>query len=136
MTSEIITKLENAFSYDMSHEEACLQAGIARATLSNYLSKNPKFRERIELLRNQPFVYARKAWIDSFKDEKKPDVEAAIKYMERKKKDEFSLRQEVDQTTTLKIKTEQEEKIEKMLEENPEIRAKIDACIYGRTDKG
>lgn len=95
MTPEVISKLEDSFLYDMTHDEACLRAGISRSTLGLYLSENPEWRERVELLRNQPFTRARIAWINSFSDESKPNVDAAIKYLERKKKDEFSPRSEV-----------------------------------------
>lgn len=80
----------------MSNDEACLEAGISRACLYEYLSNNPKFKERVEMLKNRPVIIARKCVVDSLKD----DSDLSLKYLERKKKDEFSTKTEVEQNVT------------------------------------
>lgn len=88
---ERIEKLEEAFKLGCTDEEACLNADISTQALYKYQERNPKFLERKRLLKNNPFVLARTSIINAFKD----DPNLALKYMERKKKDEFSLRQEL-----------------------------------------
>lgn len=95
MTPETIEKLEQAFLLGCSDREACLMADIAPATLYKYQEKNPEFVDRKEQLKQQPFIQARQAVISSFKR----DPNLALKYLERKKKDEFSLRTETDVTS-------------------------------------
>ena len=95
MTPETIEKLEQAFLLGCSDREACLMADIAPATLYNYQEKNPEFVDRKEQLKQSPFIKARQAIISSFKR----DPNLALKYLERKKKDEFSLRTETDVTS-------------------------------------
>ena len=95
MTPETIEKLEEAFLLGCSDREACLMADIAPATLYKYQEKNPEFTERKEQLKQSPFIKARQAVISSFRR----DPNLALKYLERKKKDEFSLRTETDVTS-------------------------------------
>jgi hypothetical protein len=90
LTPETIQKLEEAFALGCTDLEACLYAGISKSTLYNYQEKNPKFVERKEELKETPVLLARTTVINSLK--KNPDM--AMKYLERKKKDEFSLRVE------------------------------------------
>lgn len=90
VTRDVLNKLEEAYLLDCTDDEAALFAGICRATLYNYQKKNPEFVERKNLLKNDPFLKARKAVISGFVD----NPELALKYLERKKKDEFSLKVE------------------------------------------
>lgn len=95
MTPETIEKLEQAFLYGATDKEACLVAGISPAALYQYQEKNPKFTERKALLKEMPVYQAREAVIKAFRR----DPNLALKYLERKKKDEFSLRTETDVTS-------------------------------------
>ena len=90
MTQEIIAKLEQAYAMDCTDVEACLYADISHQTLYDYQKKCPEFVERKQALKNRPFLIARNTLIQGIKSD--PDL--ALKYMERKKKDEFSLRTE------------------------------------------
>lgn len=105
MTPEVLRLLEEAFEYDMTDEEACLHAGIGKSSLYEYQKENPKFTERKQELKNNPVRLARMVVIDSLKKrkikvitkegniaeiEKEGDTDVAMKYLERKKKDEFS----------------------------------------------
>lgn len=86
VTPDVLQKLEAAFSYDCTDEEACFQADISPSTLYNYQLANPDFLERKQILKARPVLKARKAIIESF--ENNPDM--ALKYLERKRKDEFA----------------------------------------------
>ena len=94
MTKETIDKLEEAFALGCTDLEASLFANIAPATLYNYQDKNEGFLERKTQLKETPVLKARASVISAF--EKSPDI--ALKYLERKKKDEFSLRRENEMT--------------------------------------
>ena len=75
---------------DCTDTEACLYADISPATLYNYQKEHPEFLERKNLLKEKPFLKARKTIIDNLD---KPEM--ALKYMERKKKKEFSPTMEI-----------------------------------------
>jgi hypothetical protein len=90
MCPEVIAKLEFAFSLGASQLEACLNAGISRSAYYEWLKKNPDRKDKFEQLRETPTYKARKTVVDALEE----NPELALKYLERKKKDEFSLRQE------------------------------------------
>lgn len=96
MTDDIIDKLEYAFSLGCSDNEACLHAGIAPATLYKYQEDNPKFTERKHLLKESPILLARQSVLKGLKDN--PDL--ALKFLERRKKDEFSTKVENEHKIT------------------------------------
>lgn len=95
MTPETIEKLEQAFLYGATDKEACLVADISPAALYQYQEKNPKFTERKALLKEMPVYQAREAVIKAFRR----DPKIAMQYLERKRKDEFSMRTETDVTS-------------------------------------
>ena len=88
----VISDLKTVWGYGGTDVEACLYAHISKAALNRYLEANPKLRDEKELLKETPILAARKSVIDGLKD----DHNLALKFLERKKKDEFSLR--VEQT--------------------------------------
>jgi len=91
ITQAVIEKLEEAFEWGCTDSEACLHAGCGRTTLYDYQAENPEFVERKNLLKEQPVRIARQAVVEALS--KSPDL--SLKFLERKKKDEFSLRSEV-----------------------------------------
>lgn len=95
MTKEVLTKLEEAFLIGCSDTEACFYAGISTRTLYRYEEQNEDFCRRKEELKSNPFLIARQAVIKEIENENNPKRgELAIKYLERTKRDEFSLRRE------------------------------------------
>lgn len=92
MTPEVVTKLEVAFSRDCSDTEACLFAGISRMTLHRYQEENPEFCDRKALLKDSLVLKARTNIAEKIE---KGDLETSKWYVERKKRAEFSTRQEV-----------------------------------------
>jgi hypothetical protein len=84
-TSEILQKLEEAFSMDCTDAEACLLANISPASLYNYQNKNKGFLDRKQALKQTPILKARTEVIKGMKGN--PNL--ALKYLERKLPQEF-----------------------------------------------
>ena len=91
ISKEVLQKLEEVFALGGSDREACLYAGISPSTLYNYQQTNNDFLERKELLKEQPILKARRTVIESISK----DPRLALMFLERKKREEFSLRTEV-----------------------------------------
>jgi len=83
---DVVQKLEEAFAYGCTDEEACVYADISRTALHNYQKKNKEFLNRKELLKQSPILLARQTVVTGIQID--PDL--ALKFLERKKKDEFS----------------------------------------------
>lgn len=90
MTPEVIDKLEEAFMWGCTDREACLNAGISEEALYLYQGKNPEFTKRKNMLKDEPIRLARESVVKGLKGN--PDL--ALRFLERKKKDEYSLRSE------------------------------------------
>ena len=95
MTKEVVCKLEEWFTMWFTDVEACLYADISKASLYEYCKLNPEFTDRKELLKEQPKMKA-KANITK-KIEEWDDYNSRW-YLERKAKNEFSLKVETDNT--------------------------------------
>lgn len=91
MTDIVVKKLEEAFSFGANDSQACFQAGISRETFYNYLEKFPNMRDRFDQLKDSPIFRAKRAVVLGFDG----NPELALKYLERKLKHEFSVRQEL-----------------------------------------
>jgi len=87
---DVLDKLEQAFALDCTIEEACLHANINPSTYYVWVKKDKKLSERFNALRNKPVLLARKTLVEGLKD----NPELSLKYLERKRKSEFSLRME------------------------------------------
>lgn len=88
MTELKVKKLEEAFALDCSVWEACFYADISKQTYYNRLEANPELVDRFEALREKPILTARQTVVKAIKIN--PDM--ALKYLERKRKAEFSTR--------------------------------------------
>lgn len=82
----MVKKLEEAFAIGCTDKEACLYADISERTLYTYQEKHPEFAQRKELLKEKPVLTARNTVVRSLQTD--PDI--ALKYLERKKSDEFA----------------------------------------------
>lgn len=91
MTQEVVAKLEHAFAYDTTVEEACLYAGISKNTYYDFLKIYPEFSNRVEELRQAAILVARRTVLSDVES----NPEMALRYLERKNKKEFSVRTEV-----------------------------------------
>lgn len=99
VTDEVLRKLEEAFAIGASDKEACFYADIVPSTLYKYQEKHPEFTERKDALKERPILMARQSVVNALAND--PDL--ALKYLERKRKSEFSTKTETD--TTLKLVT-------------------------------
>jgi len=93
ITEDVLAKLEFAFARSFTDVEASLYANISPATLYRYIDANPEFWERKETLKKQPNIQAKLNWYKKIESE---DYNASKDWLERKSRDEFSLKQEVD----------------------------------------
>lgn len=92
MTEDTLSKLKEAFLMGCTDTEACLFANdISPATLYKYQEENPVFSELKAQWKQNPIVKARTSVLKGIA--KNPQL--ALSFLERKLKNEFSLRQEV-----------------------------------------
>lgn len=94
MTDDVLQKLKLAYSVGSTNAEACAYAEIAESSLYLHLSQNPEFSEKIERWKQKPILKAKFELVKGLEG----NPELALKYLERKKKDEFSTRVESDIT--------------------------------------
>jgi hypothetical protein len=88
---EIVQKLKQAFLFGCDDLEACLYAGCSQRWLYNYQEAHREFVQEKEVWKQTPMLEARLTLLAAVTT----DPELALKFMERKKKKEFSTRQEV-----------------------------------------
>jgi hypothetical protein len=114
ITEEVLRKLEEAFAMGCTDLEACVFADIGKTALYEYQKENPAFAERKEQLKEKPFLLARQTIYSSL-----TGIEDAQWFMERKRKSEFSTRQEFTgkDGEAIQISVEKKEEINKALDE-------------------
>lgn len=93
MTEEALRKLEEAFSIGATDKEAIFIANISSSTFYDYCKVNPEFAERKEQLKDMPKYQARKNIVEKIN---KGDVPTSQWYAERKAKEEFSNRTDLN----------------------------------------
>lgn len=89
LTPETTQKLEEAFSIGADTPAACFYAEISEQTYYNWVKSFPELKEKFERLRQKPVLKAYQAIAKGL-----DNPELALKYLERKRKDEFSVRNE------------------------------------------
>lgn len=94
VTPDVIRKIEEVAALDGSVEEMAYYAGVHKQTIYTYFKNNPTFLDHVNDLRQRPILKARQTVVRSLEN---PDH--AFKYLERKRKQEFSPRIEQDITT-------------------------------------
>lgn len=80
-----LQKLEIAFGYGCTDEEACAFAKISPSTLYNYQQENPKFLEEKDGLKQMPNLQARKVVVEGMKS----DPSIGQWWLEKKLPNEF-----------------------------------------------
>lgn len=88
VTQEVVRKLEHAIAYDCTIKEACVYAGISRDTFYSFCKEYPTFSDRITELRNMSMILVRMTLVCGAIS----DPHMAMKYAERKRPQEFSLK--------------------------------------------
>ncbi len=101
MTKEVVEKLEMAFMNSFTDSEACLYAWIDKKTLYNYCDKYPEFSTKKESLKNKPSMKAKLNQVKRINGGNDKDVDQ--RWLERKSKKEFSVKQEIEQKTEMVI---------------------------------
>ena len=89
----VVQLCRQAWSLGCPDCEAAALAGISPAALSDYLSKHPKIAEEKEQLLQKPFLAARNAMVKAMAG---GDGDLALRYMERKKRKEFSTLSQIE----------------------------------------
>ena len=91
-TKELVGKLEYAFSIGATVTEACLYADISRDTYYEWTKADKELSDRFTELQSNPIFIARESVYKGI--QKDPDL--ALKFLERKKSDEFSTKSQQD----------------------------------------
>lgn len=103
LTDDVVGKLELGFAKGLNKTECCEFAGISRNALYDFLKKNPKFSNKIEVLQSHPSMKAKINIADRIEQ---GDVELSQWYLERKNPDEFSTKQNINASVTGVVKLE------------------------------
>ena len=103
MTPETILKLEKAFSYWLTDEEACFDVNVSTTAFYEYQANNPDFKERKEIYKKSPNIAAKKVWTDEING---GNYQASKEWLERRDKEHFSTRTEVEQNSKVELKVE------------------------------
>ncbi len=93
MTAGKLRKLEQGFLMGLSDRKCCAFADVSTTALYEYCTKHPKFAERKEQLKDSPAIQAQINVVTAINN---GDEDMSKWYLERKAKNEFSTKQEVD----------------------------------------
>lgn len=85
--------LEDAFSIGATDKEAIFLANISSSTFYDYCKEHPEFAERKEALKDMPKYKARKNIVERIN---RGDISVSQWYAERKAKEEFSSRTDLN----------------------------------------
>lgn len=85
LSVEIINKLKEAFAIGAGVEEACYYAEIDKGTYYNWIKDNEQLFNEFERLKQKPILKARQEVIKGLEG----NPEFALKYLSKKKRDEF-----------------------------------------------
>lgn len=91
--------VKKVWALDGSDEEACLAAGVSERWLDMRLADDPELKKEKKLLKNTPFLEARKTMVAKLSE----DAEFALKYMKNKKNKEFSERIEEERSGDVRL---------------------------------
>lgn len=103
---EVMMKIEKAAAFGASIGEIAFYAGIHRGTLHRWMQEDEILRDRIAALQENPILLARQSVVKQMEK----DGDLALKFLERKRKAEFSTRAEqVEMTPTEALKLDEKE---------------------------
>ena len=86
----------NAGEYDKAIIEKRKPVFISKSTVYWWMQEDEEFRSKIEFYKDTPNVLARQTWREKIA---KGDYQAAKDWLERREKNEFSLKTEIDHTS-------------------------------------
>lgn len=87
---QYITNIQPFLEVGCSLYEACLHGLVPYTTVIDHQNRDEEIRKKIERMQNIPILVARQSVVADMAE----NSDMALKYLERKKKDEFSLRSE------------------------------------------
>lgn len=93
MTEIVVSKLEYGFMKGLNVTECCHYADISRNCFYEYCEKHPEFKDRIEELKSSPSARAKLNVVEAIEN---GDTDLSKWWLERRNKDEFSTKQEID----------------------------------------
>ena len=91
LKSEKVNQLKTAFSDGLTIDQACVYAKISKQTYYNHIEKYPEFLDEINALRQNISILAKRNVVNRIKE---GDEISSKWWLERKDKDEFSLKTE------------------------------------------
>lgn len=91
-TDNVLDKLEEAFLLGCSDREACFLAGVSEAALYNYQKSHPEYLERKNALKDNVTIAARREVLEAIQNH---DNVMTRWYLERKRPEEFTARQDI-----------------------------------------
>lgn len=100
MTPEVVAKLEDAYRYGATDIEACFYANISKDALYDYQNKYPEFSERKKALRSHLKFVSKNVVGRSIEG---GDTTDAKWYLERKCKDEFGTKQNIEHSGNITL---------------------------------
>ncbi|HXR50241.1 MAG TPA: hypothetical protein VN778_04415 [Verrucomicrobiae bacterium] len=86
ITNDTVRKLEDAFKAGFSVSEACLTAGISRATYYEHRASNEAFSDKMELAKKYISIRAKKVVVQAIDD---GNFNAAKWWLEHRERDQF-----------------------------------------------
>lgn len=86
----IVRKLEEAFRWDCTVIEACAYAKIARSTYYRLMEEHPEFSDRMIAAQQWPYIAAKKILFAHMLE--KQDAQLALKFLERRQREHYSVR--------------------------------------------
>ena len=92
MTKDVLLKLEDAFRFCYTDEEACLYADISPTPFYEYQKKHPEFAERKKALRLYPNLHAKEELVKGIKG----SIDQARWWAKNKMRDEFGEKSTVE----------------------------------------
>lgn len=136
LTGAVLGKLAVAFSIGSTIEEACFYANIDPDTYYRWVKKYPTLSEYFERLKNKPILKARESVVHSLDN---PDM--ALKYLERKRREEFGRRVEIEDVIERERIEEERKKLKRFLDDakgkqNAEIPPTADNSAEEKSDTG
>ena len=99
LTPENIAKLEQVYSLDATIGEIASYLDVDPKTIYNWKNANPELFQKLERLREKPVLLARQTAIKKVNE----TYGNAMDYLSRKKKKEFSTKQEVEYSGSLSV---------------------------------
>lgn len=92
MTDEVVAKLEYGFMRGLNDTEACCYAGISRSAYYDYVKEHEDFIDKKKEWQSRPSTTAKLNIVEAIES---GDTDLAKWWLERRNKDEFSLKQEI-----------------------------------------